>query len=102
MNKISESQKKKNAAISKIKAKLIEESDFTCRICSGHGNQAAHLLPKGEFPQYYTEPRNIVILCFSCHYKYDNEILFRKQQETLKSQCFEFAFECDVNKYFNL
>jgi hypothetical protein len=70
MNKISESQKKKNAAISKIKAKLIEESDFTCRICSGHGNQAAHLLPKQS-------EHDLQVSCINWfRLQYPNEIIF--------------------------
>ena len=102
MKQISDKQKRKNQIIAKIKRDLIDHTDYCCRICDGHGNQAAHLLPKSEFPQYYTEPRNIVILCHSCHYKYDNDILFRREQESLKSQILEFAFEYEVHKYFDL
>ena|ERR1035437_5753555 len=102
MRQVSESQKKKNAAVAKIKSQLMDETGPVCRICQNYGYQAAHLLPKGEFPEYYTEPRNIVLLCHEHHDLYDNNISFRKQQTSLISQCREYALESDITRYFKL
>ena len=102
MKQISDKQRKKNQIIAKIKNSLIEENGNACRICDGYGFHAAHLMCKAEFPQYYLEPRNIVILCPNCHFLYDNNIKFRQYQTNLISQCREFALEYDVNHYFNL
>jgi hypothetical protein len=103
MKRISDRQKRKNMTIAKIKRDLIEETGNVCRICGNYGNETAHLLPKGgQYCQYYTEPRNLVILCHSCHVLYDNDILFRREQESLKSQILEFAFQHEVNNYFDL
>lgn len=102
MNRISESQKKKNAAIAKIKAKLIEESGNVCRICGKYGNDTMHLLPKSIYPEYYLEPRNLIIGCRECHNSFDDVIEFRRSQESLISQCREFSFEFEVTRYFKL
>jgi hypothetical protein len=102
MNKISESQKRKNAAISKIKAKLIEETGNVCRICGKYGNDTMHLLPKSIYPEYYLEPRNLIIGCRECHRLFDDVIEFRRAQESLISQCSEFALESDVTRYFKI
>lgn len=77
--KISEKQKKKNAELSKIKEALPKE----CFLCGRPANDLAHLLPRSLFPEYYTEPKNVVILCRQCHDKYDNDISFRQRQKRL-------------------
>lgn len=102
MKTISDKQRKKNQAIAKIKAKLIEETGNVCRICGGYGNDTMHLMPKSMFPEYYLEPRNLIIGCRSCHNSFDNVISFRRAQTSLISQCREFAFENQINHYFKL
>lgn len=102
MKQISSKQAAKNRQIAKIKQSLIEETGGVCRICGGYGNDTAHLLPKSCYPEYYLEPRNLVILCRNCHNLYDNDLLFRKRQKSLISQACEFAFEHDIHHYFKL
>ena len=102
MRQISKKQQSKNLTLSKIKKSLIDESGCTCRICGNYGNDLMHLMPKSIFPEYYTEPRNLIIGCRSCHDLYDNNILFRRQRGDLFMQCLEFALECDVHRYFTL
>lgn len=102
MRQISKRQQSKNLTLSKIKKSLIDESGYVCRICGNYGNDLMHLLPKSIFPEYYTESRNLIIGCRSCHDLFDNDLSFRKQQTSLISQCREYALECDVNRYFDL
>jgi len=102
VRRISKKQQSKNLILSKIKKSLIDESGCTCRICGNYGNDLMHLMPKSIFPEYYTEPRNLIIGCRSCHQKYDDDVWYRKMQTILISQCREFALECDVNRYFDL
>ena len=102
INKISNSQKKKNSAVAKIKRDLLEESGNVCRLCGGYGNDLMHILPKSIYPEYYSEPRNLIIGCRSCHVSFDDNLLFRQAQESLISQCREYALESDIHKYFKL
>lgn len=102
MKQVSDKQARKNREIAKIKQRLLNETGGICRICGGYGNDTAHLLPKSRYPEYYLEPRNLVILCRNCHFLYDNDICFRKQQKSLIRQTNEFALECDINHYFRL
>ena len=102
MKQISDKQRKKNQIITKIKAELIEETGNVCRICGNYGNDTMHLMPKSMFPEYYLEPRNLVLGCRGCHNSYDDIITFRQQQTDLISQCREFAFENQINHYFKL
>jgi len=102
MRPISKKQAAKNATLSKIKKSLIDGTSGVCRICGAYGSDLMHILPKGEFPEYYTEPRNLIIGCRTCHKSFDDDILFRKEQISLISQCKEFALESDINRYFKL
>ena len=103
MKKISDKQRAQNIFFAKVKKSLISETGNGCRICDNYANDLAHLLPKGGlYCQYKLEPRNLVLLCRSCHNLYDNDVMFRSQQKTLISQCREFALESDINNYFKL
>ena len=99
MKKVSASQAKKNAIIAQIKSDKLKLSD-RCEIC--HQTKpldAAHILCKGSYPEYYLEPRNIALLCRECHVKFDNNIDFRQLQIKLFNQAFEFA-PLAAKKYF--
>lgn len=74
MRKVSKKQSILNRAVAKIKA---SKSD-RCIICGRPYVDAAHLLPKSVWPEYYTEEWNIVPLCREHHTRYDNSRSFRQ------------------------
>lgn len=65
------------------------------------GTDAAHLVPKSLFPEHYTNPSNIVIMCRSCHSMYDDNIMFRRLQKSLIKQVQSFD-PLAANQYFKL
>lgn len=80
MKKVSTKQASLNREVAKIKASLPER----CEICGCNTiGDAAHLLPKSKYPEYYTDARNIVRLCRDCHRQYDDDLLFRRKQQKL-------------------
>lgn len=84
MRKVSKKQTLKNREVAKIKSNL----PSFCRICGRQGHDAAHLLPKSVFPEHYTNPLNIVVLCRTCHRRFDDDKSFRKMQvELFKQAC---------------
>ncbi len=54
-----------------------------CVICGTSANDLCHLLPRSLFPEYITEPDNLVIMCRSCHQQHDDNCDFRTRQENL-------------------
>lgn len=74
MKKISKKQSILNRAVAKIKASKSDK----CMICGRPYVDAAHLLPKSVWPEYYTEEWNIVPLCREHHTRYDNSRSFRQ------------------------
>lgn len=81
--KVSKKQSNKNNKVAKLKAALPN----ICAICGKEYPRslldAAHLLPKSIFPEYYTEDWIIVLACRCCHNKFDNDKEFRKKQTHL-------------------
>lgn len=86
MRAVSSKQSKRNREISKIKKCL----PAYCVICGKIGVDAAHLLPKSIYPEYYTLPANIVSLCRKCHQLYDDDREFRSKQENLRLRVEKF------------
>lgn len=76
MKQISAKQQQRNNILAKIKQGLKKE----CFICDAPANDLAHILPKSLYPEYYTEKRNLIILCRQCHDRFDNNIEFRQQK----------------------
>lgn len=76
MRQISAKQSKRLRKFNEIKRGLSSQ----CVICGGEAVDAAHLLPRSTFPEYYTEEWNIVPMCRHCHNSYDNDISFRQKQ----------------------
>ena len=78
MKKVSDKQKIKDRELAKIKASLPK----VCYICGRNCNcEGAHILPRSTFPEYYTLPTNLIPLCKECHFKFDNDLSFRQEQE---------------------
>ena len=98
---VSDSQRQKNYTLKKIKDKIIAKNGHTCRICQNYGNDLAHLLNKQIWPQYYIEPKNLVIFCRSCHDDFDAHQNFRKLQIDLYDQVCEFD-PTAANRYFGM
>lgn len=96
MKNKSDKQKIKDNELSEIKKNIPK----FCLICGKHGEiDAAHILPRSLFPEYYTNTKNIIALCRSCHYNYDNNLGFRQQQ----IQIYNIAKEIDklgATRYF--
>ena len=86
MKKVSDKQRLKDRELVKIKASLPKVCYICDRNCICEG---AHILPRSTFPEYYTLPKNLIPLCKECHFKFDNDLKFRQQQE----QIFEIAKE---------
>lgn len=97
MRKISSKQAARNREVARIKSKL----PLFCAICGKPANDAAHLLPKSIYPEYYTHPLNLVILCREHHTRYDNDITFRRKQTKLFNQICRFD-ERAARRYFRL
>ena len=100
IRKVSRKQQKKNQEINKIKKNL----DYVCAICGKYGDDAAHIIPKSTFPQYYTEKWNIVAMCRDCHHKYDNSKQEREKQARLYTRAIKNVSKEDkgrVMNYFN-
>ena len=96
MKKISKKQSKKNIEINKIKSTLSKK----CFICGKESNtDAAHILPKSIFPEYYTHPLNIIMLCRTCHNLFDNDVEFRKKQTKLYEQAIKID-QLAARRYF--
>ena len=97
MRKVSSKQSIKNREVARIKASL---PDFCC-LCGQIPVDAAHLLPKSEYPEHYTKEWNIVPLCRTGHNMYDSDRKFRREQKKLV----EIVKEHDplaANRYFGL
>lgn len=86
MRAVSKKQSKRNRLIAAIKSEL---TPF-CAICGKGATDAAHLLPKSIYPEYYTLKDNIVGLCRDCHNQYDNNLEFRKRQKQLYERICKF------------
>lgn len=96
MKKVSKKQSKKNIEITKIKSSLQKK----CFICGIESNtDAAHILPKSIFPEYYIHPLNIIMLCRECHNLFDNDLEFRKKQTKLYDQALKINLLA-ANRYF--
>lgn len=89
----------KQARKDRFLSDLKKELKPICEICGREGKDLAHLLPKSTFPEHYTNPKNLVILCRSCHNKYDNDIEFRKKQNKLYERICSFD-KMGADRYF--
>jgi len=97
MKKISKKQASRNAEIARIKKSLPDK----CVIpyCYEYGCDLAHILPKGQYPEYYTKPENLVRMCRKHHNLFDNDIQFRQRQKHLFLQVADFDLRNAV-RYF--
>ena len=97
INQISKKQASRNRKLAKIKA----TREKRCVICKKLGDDLAHLLPKSLFPEHYTNPLNLVILCRRCHKRFDDDIVFRRKQKGLYEQIKRFD-EQGAYRYFKI
>ena len=97
MRKVSTKQAALNRAVAKIKA---SKSD-RCVICDRRFTDAAHLLPRSMYPEYYTEDWNIVPMCREHHTRYDNNRSFRRTCTELY-EIVKAHDECAANRYFDI
>ena len=97
MRKVSNKQSIRNREVAKIKASL---PNFCC-LCGQRPVDAAHLLPKSEYPEHYTKEWNIVPLCRTCHDRYDSDREFRREQKELVDIVKEHD-HLAANRYFGL
>lgn len=98
MKQKTEKQKALDREVSRIKKTLPK----TCCVCGSRDTiQAAHLLPRSTYPEYYTEPWNIVPMCRNCHYKFDNQRRFRYNRHELYYKVAEHD-ECAAHRHFDL
>ena len=95
--KISQKQMKINAQLYQLKKNL----PCYCFICHKQKPLTlAHVLPRSLAPEHITNPNNVVGLCIECHDRYDNDISFRKEQESM----YKLAVDVDnviANRYFH-
>lgn len=94
--------------ISKHRAKKLREFDAVkrnlseyCCICGRTATDAAHLLPRSLYPEYYSEDWNIVPMCRCCHNRYDNDLSFRQKQIELYNRVKE-KDEQAAYRYFKI
>lgn len=97
MRQTSNKQARRNREVARIKKALPPY----CVICGRPMSDAAHLVPKSEYPEHYTNPLNIVGFCRECHSKYDNDLAFRQKQKRLIERVKSFD-EHAANRYFHL
>lgn len=98
MKKVSDKQRKRNAEIARIK----QNKPKTCIFCGRYANDLAHLFPRSTHPQYYTDERNLVIMCRDCHNLYDSNLIFRNAQTNIIEIARTFATEQEINRHFRL
>jgi len=94
---------KKQAVINRELAEIKKGLPQYCCICHRYTSepQLMHLLPRSLFPEYILEPWNLRIGCQECHYKYDNDLSFRKQQKEI-IETIQQHDKCAANRYFDL
>lgn len=90
---------KKQAARLRKFNRVKRELSGVCCICGQVAVDAAHLLPRSLYPEYYTETWNIVPMCRDCHRSYDDDKAFRKKQSELKRIVAEHD-ELAANRHF--
>ena len=95
--KKSKKQTAKDRELSRAKSSL----ERRCVICGGWGDDLAHLLPKSLFPEHYTEPLNLVIMCRRCHRLHDDNLEFRKKQTKLFKQASQFD-KLGAGRYYKI
>lgn len=89
MKKRSAKQQQRDREFAEIKKTL----PAFCEICGRPTTDAAHLLPRSTYPEYYTLRENIAGLCRECHNRFDNELEFRRMQKKLYERVFKFSKE---------
>ena len=97
MRKVSIKQLARNREIAKIKKTLLP----VCVICGRPATDLAHLLPKSVWPEYYTLPENLRMMCRKHHTLYDDDLSFRQQQTELIEAVKSFD-EMAALRYFKL
>jgi 5-methylcytosine-specific restriction endonuclease McrA len=50
-----------------FRAEIMQRDRHTCQRCGGEGTDAHHLLTKGSHIELEFDPRNLLLLCRSCH-----------------------------------
>ena len=97
MKRVSNKQAARNREVAKIKASKPDK----CVICGRNRTDAAHLLPRSLYPEYYTKEWNIVPMCREHHTRYDNNRTFRRSCTELY-EIVKAHDECAANRYFGL
>lgn len=97
MKRISTKQAKRNREVARIKSGKPDR----CMICGRPFVDAAHLLPKSVWPEYYTAEWNIVPLCREHHVRFDNSKSFRKSCTELY-EIVKAHDECAANRHFGI
>lgn len=97
MKKVSSKTMRLNKAIARIKS----EKGDRCVICGRPYVDAAHLLPRSLYPEYYAEEWNIVPMCREHHTRYDNCRQFRRGCTELY-EIVKAHDECAANRHFGV
>jgi 5-methylcytosine-specific restriction endonuclease McrA len=97
MKQVSTKQAKRNAELAKIKAKLQK----SCVLCGRPANDLCHLLPKSIWPEWHTEPQNLIIMCREYHCAHDDRMSFRTLQNGLYEQVLKFD-EKGAKRYYGI
>lgn len=58
---------------------MINQTQNPCKLCGNVGTEQHHMYPRGSSPELIDDPKNLLILCHSCHDKATNN------QDVLKS-----------------
>lgn len=72
-----------------------------CCLCGRPAVDPAHLLPRSEYPEYYTEEWNVVPMCRDHHNLYDGNREFRRSCTKLV-EIVRSHDERAANRYFGL
>lgn len=99
MRKVSKKQAKRNRELAKIKKGLPEK----CAIpyCYRKGIDLCHILPKSRYPEYYTEPKNLIRMCREHHTLFDYDKDFRRKQKHIFQQVADLDFR-EAVRHFDL
>ncbi len=98
MRKKSKKQILKDRTIGEIKKNLPP----ICEICGKYTQgDLCHILPKSIWPEHYTNPLNLIIMCRYCHNQFDNSVAFRKLQKKLYERVKSFD-ERGAYRYFGI
>ena len=101
--KISAKQASINAALTKIKAQLVNDNDSQCFTCPKQGDMdLSHLIPRSKRKDLVTEKRNLILQCRSCHEGFEGLNVFKIRKFKNLNYILETIQSLDQSRYIHI